>query len=541
VDSVTEAVTTVGADGTARVSVAQPTAAGGTNRIAIEVIKADPAGPAKYKVVSKGETKVTWQAPSLSLTVSAPKTLALSQEVPVTYAVAGSGPAPTEPVTVTATVPPGLEVVRTEPRAAVDGDQLVWTLPAESAGKRRAVEAVYRPVRIGAADLTADARTAEGQSAHGSAAVQVTEAKLLLKLDGPSRAVVGEALPFRLVVTNVGDAPADRVRVRARLDDGLETANRSTTLDETIASLAPGQSRTLELPVSAKQPGRLSVQAGATAGANLVGLPQTATVEVQDARLTAGVHGPGRGYVGQEVTWKVVVRNLGETPLGTVVLKADLPDGVKFVRATEGGRSSGKQVVWDLGTAPARQERTVEVTAACERLTGRAAFVAVVSASPIVDRGGAVRPVSLVKPIGSERPVEVPFEIIGIPALQMSIKDAADPIGVGQRTTYTVRLKNAGTLAARRVELSADVPDVMRPLRATGPGPAGRADGSKVLFPAIDSLAPNAEATFVIEVEGRAPGDGRFRAEARSALLAQPLRAEEPTRVLGRESPPPGR
>ena len=60
-------------------------------------------------------------------------------------------------------------------------------------------------------------------------------------------------------------------------------------------------------------------------------------------------------------------------------------------------------------------------------------------------------------------------------------------------------------------------------------------------FPAIDSLAPNAEATFVVEVEGLAPGNAPFRAEVRSVLLAQPLRAEEPTRVLGRETQPGNR
>jgi uncharacterized repeat protein (TIGR01451 family) len=144
--------------------------------------------------------------------------------------------------------------------------------------------------------------------------------------------------------------------------------------------------------------------------------------------------------------------------------------------------------------------------------------------------------------IRPERPAQAAFEVIGIPALQLSIKDANDPVAVGQRTTYTVRVRNAGTLAARQVAVTAVVPNLLKATRATGPKTAGTItadkESARVTFPALDSLAPNAEATFVIEVDGAVPGDARFRAEARSLLLAHPLRAEEPTRVLARPTNP---
>jgi uncharacterized repeat protein (TIGR01451 family) len=539
VDSVTEAVTVVGEDGTARVSISQPAAAVGTNRIAIEVIKPNPDDPGRFTVVSTGQTKITWQGPQVGVNINAPKTVALNQEVAVTYAVSNLGKVETEPVTLNATVPDGMELARTEPRAVVDGNTLIWTLPAVAPGKRQVVEAIYKPFQLGAATLAADIRTRDGLSSRGSAPVNVTEAKLLLRIDGPKSAVAGESLPFRLTVTNAGDGPADKIRVHAQVDDGLDTAGKPGRREETIESLAAGQSKTITLPISANRSGKLVVQAGAASAGGQVAIPQTATVEVHEATLSVSAHGPPRAYIGQEVTWQLVVRNTGEVPLGNVAVRAALPKEVRFVKATDGGRMVGGQVVWDLATAPARQERTVAVTVVCDRLADRAALSATVAASPVVEREGTVRTVSLVKPVGSDRTAEAALEIIGIPALQLSVKDADDPIAAGRRTTYTIRVKNAGTLAAARVEVSADVPSQLKPVRATGPGGPGKIDGQRITFPAVPSLATNAESTFVVEVEGLIPGDARFRAEVRSVLLAQPLRAEEPTRVMGKE-PRPG-
>ena len=75
---------------------------------------------------------------------------------------------------------------------------------------------------------------------------------------------------------------------------------------------------------------------------------------------------------------------------------------------------------------------------------------------------------------------------------------------------------------------SAEWPNNLRAVRATGPGKAGQIDGQRVVFPPLDSLAPDAEATFSFYVQGLFPGHSRFRAEVRSVMLPQPLRAAEP-------------
>ena len=113
----------------------------------------------------------------------------------------------------------------------------------------------------------------------------MAEAKLSVNLEGPATGIVGEPLPFKITVTNGGDGPAEQVRVKARMDDGLETASKSAVLDETIDYLSAGQSKTISLPISARRGGKFNLEAGAAAANNLLARPQSVAVEIQDARL----------------------------------------------------------------------------------------------------------------------------------------------------------------------------------------------------------------------------------------------------------------
>ena len=143
-----------------------------------------------------------------------------------------------------------------------------------------------------------------------------------------------------------------------------------------------GQSKTITLPVVAKRSGKQEIQATAVADGNLTAPPRDAIVEIKEAQLALTTHGPSKGYIGEEVTWQLVVRNNGDVPMERISVRASLPPEVTFVKATDGGKLSGRQVVWELGTAPAQQERTVAVTVACDKPTGKTTMSATVVGVP---------------------------------------------------------------------------------------------------------------------------------------------------------------
>jgi hypothetical protein len=157
-------------------------------------------------------------------------------------------------------------------------------------------------------------------------------------------------------------------------------------------------------------------------------------------------------------------------------------------------------------------------------LADRAILSADVTAEPLIERDGQFRVVSMAQPFGADTPAEAVIEILGVPALQLEVMESTDPVEVGRRLTYTVRVRNTGSLAG--------------PLRASGPR-TGRIDGQRVTYPPLDGVRPGEAALFTIEAEVLSTGDARFRAELKAMSMGSPVRVEEPTRVLPRGSTVP--
>jgi uncharacterized repeat protein (TIGR01451 family) len=171
----------------------------------------------------------------------------------------------------------------------------------------------------------------------------------------------------------------------------------------------------------------------------------------------------------------------------------------------------------------------VQFTAVATKL-GRTSVTATVGGAPLLKRGDDFQPVSMVRPFAAEK-AEAGLEILGIPALQLEVFDSADPVNVGQKITYTIRIKNAGTLPAAQVNIVADLPPQMKPLGAFGIT-NGKIEGQRVVFPPVDSIRPGLVSVFTIEAQAISEGDGRFRAEVKSLSLGSPITSEEATRIL---------
>ena len=85
-------------------------------------------------------------------------------------------------------------------------------------------------------------------------------------------------------------------------------------------------------------------------------------------------------------------------------------------------------------------------------------------------------------------PSAVPRNVEGIAALLFQVADTADPIQVGEETTYEVRVANQGSKAAANVQLIVDLPSEVTPIAAEGQV-RNRSEGNRVTFDALASLA----------------------------------------------------
>jgi uncharacterized repeat protein (TIGR01451 family) len=528
-----EVVVPVDAEGIARAGVAQLKPEFGANRVGVEILKPDPDQPGGFAVIAKSETKIDWQAPQVKVAIDAPKSAQLNQPFPVTFSVTSTGTLETLPMVLKAAVPAGVELVSTSPKATADGSELLWSLPGLPGGKQHTVQAVFKPTKLGGFTATASVRTNDNLRSDVVSPVQVTEAKLEVSLAGTQQALVGEKLPFQIVVRNPGGGPATNVKIRPQADATLENLGQREIV---IDRLDPGQTRTIDLPLAPRKDGRGAVKVVATADGLAAESPAYA-VDVKKPELRVEAFGPARGYVNQDVTWTLRVFNSGEVPLGNVVVRAELPADVTFRSASNGGKYANGAVEWDLGTTVGKQWTDVTVTGTPSKLVPKAVLTASVSGAPLANRDGQFKLVSMAKPFTAEKKAEASVEVLGVPALQLEVTDSADPVQVGQQVTYTIRVKNAGTLSATKVEVAATLPPQLRPTRAFGQG-NGTIDGQRVTFPALAALQPGQVTVFTIDAQTVTEGDARFQAEVKSFSLTNPIRAEEPTRVLPKVEAP---
>ncbi len=118
----------------------------------------------------------------------------------------------------------------------------------------------------------------------------------------------------------------------------------------------------------------------------------------------------------------------------------------------------------------------------------------------------------------------------GISALFFEVADMDDPIEVGGQTMYEIRVVNQGSKEATNVQLAAELPPGLQPVAAEGPTRHGIESG-RVVFAPLPRLAPKADTTYRIRVQGVQPGDLRMKVQVVTDEIRTPITKEESTRV----------
>jgi uncharacterized repeat protein (TIGR01451 family) len=510
-----EAVAVTDLRGNASVTLAQVAPQPGVNRVSVEIVRPpDPCSPSGAGIViGRGETTKEWLAPSVALTKTGPATAAVGQEIAYTITVANTGKVETQAMTVRDAVPDSLQYVRSDPPAAVETNQLTWTMGALQAGQAHTIQVVFRSTRVGSVTNCANVTTVEGLHAENCANTQITAPQLTVAKTGPTNGVVNVPITYQITVSNPGTGPATNVVLSDEFDPGLEHESRANPVELRIGTLGPNETKTIPLVLTPRKVGQLVNRVSATADGNLRAQAQH-PVTVQQARMTLSKNGPSARYVDRQAVFDIRVNNPGEVPLTNVVVRDQLPPELAFVSATEGGQAAADgQVTWNLGTLQPRQERIVQLTTRCLKLTPRAVNVAVATADP-----------------GLREQAEAALEIRGIPAFRLEVVDLDDPVEVGAKTMYRIDVTNQGTLPGNQVEIVATVPKEMRVLSTDGPTKA-KVEGQRVTFPPVDSVAPKQTLSYSVQVQALQPGDVRFRVELRSAQLREPVIEEESTTI----------
>jgi uncharacterized repeat protein (TIGR01451 family) len=449
------------------------------------------------------------QTPHLELEKIAPDEVQVGKPARFELRVRNSGTAAAHDVTIQDEIPQGARLLGTTPQASRGSrGELVWAIGTLQAGAETTVRLELLPMTEGELGSVARVRFA----AEASVRTRATKPQLALVVEVPTEVMIGEMLPLKIRVSNPGSGVATDVVLNEHVPAALQH-EAGPELEYEIGTLAPGETREIELELKTVKPGpvlnMLSVR-----GAGQLHVEHRSPLTVLAPALDVALEGPKRRYLDRQASYTVWVSNPGTANAEEVELSAVLPAGLEFVSANNAGQydPATRRVQWLLEELPPNQKGSVVLNVLPVE-TGE---------QPLRVSGSAKRGLSAEK--------QESLMIEGLSAILFQVADVADPIEVGGETSYEIRVVNQGSKAATNVQIVAFVPGEMRPTAAEGPT-AYRIDGQQVLFQPLSKLAPKADTTFRIRVQGLAPGDLRIRVQLTSDDIRTPITKEESTRV----------
>jgi len=118
----------------------------------------------------------------------------------------------------------------------------------------------------------------------------------------------------------------------------------------------------------------------------------------------------------------------------------------------------------------------------------------------------------------------------GIPAILMEVIDVDDPVRVGERATYVIRVKNQGSALATNIRIVCILEDYVRYVSSAG-ATSGSQEGQTIRFLPLGTLAPKAEVAWRVVVEAVRVGDMRFKAILNMDELSRPVEETESTHL----------
>jgi uncharacterized repeat protein (TIGR01451 family) len=448
------------------------------------------------------------QTPTITVQKLAPAEIQVGKKCTFAVRVVNSSQRTAHNVQVRDEVPLGTQLLGAAPKASVSGTQVVWDIGTLSAGEERIVEMELMPTDEGELGSIATVTFA----AQASAKTRCTRPELALRLTTGPRVMVGQQHIVEIEVSNPGTGDATGVMLLESVPDGV-SHEAGPALEYPIGTLRAGDSRRLEIVLTAEHAGKISNVMTARADASLQ-VEAACEFEVIAPDLEVTVEGPQKRYLERPATYTVSVNNPGTAAAKEVQLVTKLPKGLQFVSANNMGEydAATHSVYWSLAELPPKEQGAVELTALP------------------VEPGEHKLEVATRALQGLEDSTEAHVTVEGLVALSFEVAAADGAIEVGGETTYEITVVNQGSKPAANVQVVAVTPQGIRPTSGQGET-RHQVQGDRVVFAPVPQLAPKAEAKFRVKVQGLQAGDQRTRIQVTTDEVREPITKELSTQV----------
>lgn len=475
------------------------------------------------QVASGGDPSVlvSNQTPVITTDIRGPKQILVGREAVYRVRLQNQSAAAADGIVATIRIPSSAEIVETTATqgtvrpAQNEGTptQLEWQL--SNLGARgsevldiRLIPRESRPLELGVSWTIAPVGS--------RAIVEVQEPQLKIEIGGPTEVLFDKPQVFRLTLSNPGTGAAENVRIDLVPPGGTQEAATS----HTFGDLTPGESKSVEIELTAREAGKLLMKAVASAEGGLVS-EVSKEIFCRKPELQVDWRGPASKFAGTPATYFFRVRNPGTAPAEDVTVQVVLPEGAEFTSASEGQEFNAerREVSWRVGTMNPGDDNYMELKC-------------------VVNTPGAnqlkVTATNAAGNLTDSKVAETTVEALA--DLKLSVSDPSGPVAVGTQAVYEIHVANRGANTARSVNIVALFSEGIEPEQVEG-NTYTVADG-RVSFRTIEELPAGRDVTLRIKARALRAGTHVFRAEVLCSDLEIKLAAEETTRFYADEVMP---
>ena len=366
------------------------------------------------------------QQPTLVIQKFAPGEIQVGKPAKFVVQVRNAGAQSADDVTIRDEIPQGTKLVSTSPNATTEGSHIVWQLGKLSPGEDRTVEMQLMPTAEGEIGSVATV----SYSAQASVKTHCTMPQLAIRMTAANEVMIGSQQHVKIEIRNPGTGDATGVMLFENVPPNVKHA-AGPALEFEIGTLRPGETRELDLVLTAEKAGKVVNALTARADGNLQ-VQQQVEFEVIAPALTVALDGPERRYLERPATYEVSVENPGTAAAHDVQIVTKLPKGMRFVRANNMGEydAATHAVYWSLAELPKGERGTVELVA-----------MPIETGPQTLQVEGHAQ-----QGLADHKQREIVVE--GLAAIMFEVRDLEDPIEVGGETGYEIRVVNQGTKAA---------------------------------------------------------------------------------------------
>jgi len=394
--------------------------------------------------------------------------------------------------------------------------------------------------------------------------------QVVIETTVPGEINIGASAQFVISVKNSGKSVAEGVSIQATLPPAVKfvKANPHPSMSSDrmiqfeVGDLPPGSVRRFALELIPEKTGPVDLQTKAFFSATT-----QSALQVRQAEVTIHCHGPATAQLGENVTFRVVVENIGDGAAENVVLTPELPEGsyiqsqppraakiavLAAGRSQEVGgtrvsfvRSEGEYELrtWNPGDTVLR-----DIKLALQLPEGL--DITTLSETATIDRPNRIYSWCLDRlnpgdshtihlkttatKVGRQIQLAVAMSgpklradsnhlthVISRAEVDVAVSNVKEAIPVGQMEEFTVALTNSGSRDAETVSVKIQLPEGIEAVTADG----YVGEGQQITF-ARFRLTPGGSKTLKFRAVGLAAGDQAVRAVVETEYSPVPTIAE---------------